>query len=354
MQGLDTSRKTVAVIGGGVAGLTAARELSALGARVVLLERNESLGGHASAFTCKATTRCLSCNACLVEDLIRSVSKERAFDIFTATEVVAAERQAGGFLLRLSSKSKDKGETLLAHAVILCSGYAPFDPHRRPQYGFGRIRNLITALEAESIMRKEGLLLRPSDGALPARVAFVQCVGSRDARLGSAFCSRVCCGYALRMGMRIMHQMPGTKVSVFYMDIQNFGKDFERYRREAEGRLRLLRGLPADFYQAEGDAVRMSYFSDEAAMTLREDFDLVVLSVGLMPLDDRSLADGLGLSKDEDGFLMDGADGIFAAGTSKGPMDIAECIASAKAAVLRACCYLGIDPLAGAAKTGRA
>jgi heterodisulfide reductase subunit A len=346
MSGLLVKNKAIAVIGGGVAGLTVAREISFLGCEVVLIEKDSDLGGHAARLACKATRRCLGCNGYLAEDLLRAVSSEGAFHVKTGTKVGKVEREGNRYKLSLLSADGNGRETgsLAVDAVVVCTGYEPFDPRMRPHYNFGILKNMVTAIDAEKMLREKGSFTRPTDGLVPRSVAFVQCVGSRDARLGHQFCSRVCCGYAIRMGLKIVHEHPGTMVSVFYMDIQNFGKDFERYHEKAKGVLRFIRGLPGDFYATRNDAIRISFFSEETGMTAAEDFDLVVLSVGMMPCSEKLLRDDLGLAFDADGFLMGPKDdlhaGVFVAGSSCGPMDVAESIANAKAAALAVSRYL--------------
>jgi heterodisulfide reductase subunit A len=142
------------------------------------------------------------------------------------------------------------------------------------------------------------------------------------------------------MGLRLVHDDPNADVAVFYMDIQSFGKDFDRYRREARARLRLVRGLPGDFYAADGDRISVTYFDEAEGRTRTEEFDMVVLSIGLMPAPGNVFfKESLGLPLDADGFLSSpvapAEDGLVLAGTAGGPMDVAESIAGAKAAAWR-------------------
>ena len=134
----------------------------------------------------------------------------------------------------------------------MATGYTPFDPRDKPKWGYGVLPNVITALELERMIRLEGDVRRPSDGRRPERLAFIQCVGSRDLTLDHLFCSRVCCGYALRMGKAIRHRWPEVEPYVFYMDLQNFGKDFIPAYEEAKDSLTLIRGIPGSIGPAEG------------------------------------------------------------------------------------------------------
>jgi heterodisulfide reductase subunit A len=237
----------------------------------------------------------------------------------------------------ITLEAKEELWSLQADGIVLASGYEPFDPEKIERFNFAHFENMITAMELEKMLRKEGRVNRLSDGAPPRNVAFVQCVGSRDSRLGHRFCSRVCCGYALRMGLHMVYSRADLEVTVFYMDIQSFGKDFSRYHEEARTKMRLLRGLPGDFYGSEDDRISLSYYDEESGKTATEDFDMVVLSVGIMPSDSNAFfEEALGCLRDSDGFLSppDGArkEGIVLAGTVEGPMDISECITHAKRA----------------------
>ncbi|RLB44200.1 MAG: hypothetical protein DRH12_00710 [Deltaproteobacteria bacterium] len=223
--------------------------------------------------------------------------------------------------------------------VLLASGFRPYEPEAPNRYGYGHLPNVITTEQADRMLRERGGIFRPSDDDVPKKVAFVQCVGSRDRRLGREYCSRVCCGYSLRMALRMIHTVPDMEITVFYMDVQNFGKDFERYYNEAKQKLRMVRCLPGDFYGWQDHKILVSYFSEVEDKTISEAFDLVILTVGLSPNEQgRALGEEIGLKVNEDGFLVAGEEnlkqGVVVAGTAQGPMDVAECICDAKRAAL--------------------
>jgi heterodisulfide reductase subunit A len=408
--------KKVLVIGGGIAGLTAAQELAHLGIDVVLIEQGPFIGGHAAHLACKATDRCLKCNGCLVEERLKAVSEEAGFQIRLRTRPENIERKGEKFKITLRSgphlidpekctdcglcfercpearhgailagsshhqhplyaidplrctyfqgggegqcrsicpegainlDEKEETYDLEVDGVLVATGYRPFDPEENRRFNFGRFKNMVTGMDLDKMLRQEGDILRPSDGMHPGTMAFIQCVGSRDSHLNHDYCSRVCCGYALRMALRIVHDRPETRITLFYMDIQNFGKDFDRYYEEAEESLRLVRGLPGDFYASDNDRISVSFYDKESQKTLSDAFDMVVLSVGMMPSASNPFLGGIpGLSLDEDGFLClsGGAKnrGIVIAGSAEGPMDISEAISHAKRATLEMAEGLGI------------
>jgi len=231
--------------------------------------------------------------------------------------------------------------------IVLATGYRPFDPGESRRFNFDRFGNMVTGMELERMLRKEGGIVRPSDGVSPEKLAFIQCVGSRDSHMNHDYCSRVCCGYALRMALKVVHEHPGMRISLFYMDIQNFGKDFDRFYQEAEKKIVLVRGLPGDIYASDTDHISISYYDEERQRTVSETFGMVALSVGMMPSASHPFfRDLLGLSLDRDGFLYipdeTGNQGIVIAGSAEGPMDVAESISHAKRAALETAQFLGV------------
>jgi heterodisulfide reductase subunit A len=149
------------------------------------------------------------------------------------------------------------------------------------------------------------------------------------------------------MALRIIHAHLEIQITIFYMDIQNFGKDFDRYYDEAKSSIRLVRGLPGDFYPAGNDNISVSYYDEDTRRTTTEDFHMVILSVGITPSPSQSsLKDMLGLSLNKDGFFSRPEQarekGIFVAGSAGGPMDVSESITHGKRAALEMAKYLKI------------
>ncbi len=335
---MSLKMQEVLVVGAGITGLTAALDLAALGRPVRVVEKKPEAGGYAAHYCCKATDRCRQCGACLVDENLSRALKEPLIRFDLSTEVKEIVSTEEGLAATLAGGGHE--ERTAFPAVFLGSGFIPFNPQKKPHFGFGRIPNMITGLDLESMLRKKGDVARPSDGETPRRMAFVQCVGSRDASINHVYCSRVCCAYALRMGRLIKRDHPDTEVTIFYMDIQTFGKDFTDSWAQVREELRLVREIPAEYYRTEGDRVGVLVPLPEG--TREEIFDLLVLSVGMTPGLDMSLwAERLGLTADKDGFVSPkAAGGVFAAGSATGPMHIWECVADAHRAVRELVEYL--------------
>lgn len=226
-----------------------------------------------------------------------------------------------------------------AQAVILATGFAPYPAREKERLGYGRLADVVTAMELEAHLRAAGRPERPSDGELPKRVAFIQCVGSREIK-GHNYCSRVCCGYALRLGRMLRHRFQ-AEVSVFYMDLQSFGHAYDEFLAAAQDELNLVRAMPYDVRSGPDGGVELEYQPRSGAETVREPFDLLVLSVGMTPgADHPELAEALGLRLDVHGFLNQGAPGIFVAGAAAQPMDVAESLATAGRAASQTIRYL--------------
>ena len=244
-------------------------------------------------------------------------------------------------------------DTLKVDGVILASGFKPFDAKMKGTYGYGRFNNVITGMDLERIKRKYGSVVRPSDEKAPEKIAFIQCVGSRDERLGNLWCSQVCCPYAMRMATDVQYKNEEAEVSVFYMDIQNGGKNFDGFYEKCQNTMNFVRNIPVDVFPLENDRLKMRYLKDEDGKAIEEEFDLVVLSVGITPGDDNEfLAGALGIGLTEDGFVagndalnrtLTANQGVFIAGTVEGPKTIAGSMAQAGQAACEAMKYLGVN-----------
>jgi heterodisulfide reductase subunit A len=238
---------------------------------------------------------------------------------------------------------------LEVEAIIVATGFDPFDPRLKPEYGYGLYDNVITGPEFERLSSASG----PTYGQIKLGdrkiddVVFIQCVGSRDRNVGNAYCSRVCCMYTAKQAHLVREKLPQAQVTVFYMDIRAFGKGFEEfYDRVREEHVRYRRGNPSEIYARNG---RLVVKAEDTLLgqPVEVEADLVVLAVGLVPRHDMpEVAALLGLSSSEDGFFQDAhpklrptetaARGVFIAGCCQGPKDIPDAVAQGKAAAASA------------------
>ncbi len=327
---MNPSMKQIMVIGGGISGLCAAVDLARLGVVVDLVENSGSLGGHAAQLSCKAADRCVACGACMVEEKIRQATGDANIRVHLNAGVDKVDRQKR---FEVTLKQDRKMQLIEVDAVLMASGFAPFHPANKP-YGYGRFENVMTTLELDRMLRRSGTVKRPSDAAFPRNMAFIQCVGSRDSTLGHLWCSKICCGAALRMARCIQNRQPGMEATFFYIDVQNFGKNFQAYYADTRQQVRMIRSIPADVLKTADDRLRLSYFDPDTQAYQEAVFDMVILSIGLMPSEStRNLAamlnvdmDGFEYARKETVLLPEG---VFAAGTVLEPMSIAESVLSA-------------------------
>jgi heterodisulfide reductase subunit A len=239
----------------------------------------------------------------------------------------------------ISFNKEPSHHQISAQAVIVANGFAPYPAEEKTRLGYGRLPDVVTAMEFEEQLRGSGLPSRPSDGSMPSKVAFIQCVGSRDIR-GHNYCSRVCCGYALRLGRMLKHRFD-TQVCVFYMDLQSFGHAYDEFLAASKEDLNLVRAMPYDVWPSAEGGVEIEYLSEPDLNNVREPFDLLVLSVGMTPSAEHAkLAEILGLETDQHGFFSHDAPGLFLAGAAVQPMDVAESIAQSGRAASQAIRYM--------------
>ncbi|MDR0913343.1 MAG: CoB--CoM heterodisulfide reductase iron-sulfur subunit A family protein [Methanobrevibacter sp.] len=237
--------------------------------------------------------------------------------------------------------------------IIVATGYDPYDPTEKLEYGYGRHTNVITAMEIERMINAsgptEGHVIVPSDHSTPKRVAFIHCVGSRDEQIGKPYCSRVCCMYSMKNAQLCIDHEPDTEVTLYYMDIRAFGKGFEEFYKNSQEKygIKFLRGRPAEII--ENPDLTLTVRAEDTLLNkvTEYDYDLVVLSVGLVPPEgSETLRQTIGLSKSGDGFLMEAhpklrpvdtlTDGVYLAGVAQGPKDIPDAVAQGSGAASRA------------------
>jgi len=413
--------KSVAVIGGGVAGIEAALTLADSGIKVYLIEKNPTIGGHMATLNEVFPTN--DCSICILAPKMSDVWNHENIEVLTNAEIEEINGSVGNFKIkvikhpRYVDESKCKGciddcssvcpvevpnefdygvgvrkaiylpipqstplyaaidwmhcigcrlcekacqpkainfnqkpETveLKVGAIIVATGYKIFDARKKTEYGYGRFKNVITTIELERLLSASGptmgKLLRPSDNSIPRKIAFIQCVGSRDERT-NRHCSRICCMASLKNAYAIKERSSDAEITIFYIDIRAFGRMYEEfYRRVQEAGIRFVRGKVGEIIEDESGNLILSYESTLEGEVREETFDLVVLSVGIEG--NTELAAKLGIGVGEDGFFEvahpklrpaeTNVKGIFLAGCASGPKDIQDSVMSAGLAAAKA------------------
>ncbi|MDI6762063.1 MAG: FAD-dependent oxidoreductase [Thermodesulfobacteriota bacterium] len=328
------AQKDILIIGGGISGMTVAKELAQSGVSTLLIEREPSLGGLAVSFCCKASESCNKCFACVVDKRVLEIRNGPSISILTHTELTGLKGGPGAY--NVSLKNGKERMDVDVSAIVIAAGVDPFDASLKAEYGYGRYKNVITARDLDEMLRLRGKLFRPSDERLPNTVAFFQCVGSRDESIGNLYCSQVCCAYALRLIKAIRYQYPETKATFLYMDIQPAGASFDHFLNSCrqDNGIHLIRSLPSKVYHSPlSDGLRVRFVDPLKGEVVEEPFDLIVLSVGMvLRKDSKSLTRLFNLNFNEEGFFAPppAQTGIFVTGACSGPKDIDRSIIHAK------------------------
>jgi len=243
---------------------------------------------------------------------------------------------------------EEVNETLRVGAVVLSPGYEMYDARLNVEYGYRRYPNVVTSLEFERILSAsgpyKGQLFRPSDRDIPQRIAFIQCVGSRDLTYGKGYCSSVCCTYAIKEAIIAKEHSPlPLETTIFLMDLRTYGKDFDRYynRAKEEHGVKFVRSKVYGVEELDGTGDLSVKFTTEDGRMNKEVFNLVVLSLGFQSSSSATkLGKELGVRLNAYNFcatrpftpVETSKPGIFTCGAFSGPKDIPETVMQASGA----------------------
>jgi heterodisulfide reductase subunit A len=252
---------------------------------------------------------------------------------------------------------QDSEATLKVGSIILAPGFEPFDARLKSGYGYGRFLNVVTSIEFERILSASGpyggLVLRPSDGEVPKKIAFIQCVGSRDDQIGNNYCSSACCMYAIKEAVIAREHNPHLQCTIFFMDIRAYGKEFDEYYERAtkEYRVRFVRSRVSSI-EERPDTRNLMVRHVVEEKPKDEEFDLVVLSVGMKPPKSaEELAKVLGIELNKYNFcatetfspVETSRPGIYVCGAFASPKDIPESVAQASGAAAKAAAIIASE-----------
>ncbi len=349
----------ILVVGGGIAGLTAAEKLARAGVAVALAEKSPYLGGRVARLHRYYPRMCPP--RCGLEVLIKSLSRFSHAEIHLITEVTGVQRSIPGlYTVTLQKKSTDlnqQAEELVidAQGIIIAAGADLYNASLIKEYGYGRLPGVITSMEMESLFRPEGptggLPVHPVTGGPLRRVAFIQCVGSRN-KNHLPYCSGYCCTVTLKQVQYLHQSLKDIRTWIFYQDIRTPGSKEEYYRHvREEYRPVFIRGLPSSVeFKADSNELLLKSEDTLSKKRVTGSFDLVVLATGMVP---PALTHFYGIEKDTFGFFSGHTpcepselrrSGIWAAGCSQSPMDAGDSVKSALAAVTQCLVKLQQQP----------
>lgn len=313
----------VLIIGGGVAGIAAANTLARQGVAVNLVEKNSLLGGHAADWACMATDTCRYCAACLGAEMAAGLPDTERIRIHLNTTVA---RILGNFPHYKAELTGGTNETIDADTIIIATGFKPAVVPGLLGEAYRRSSQVITTADLNHMLKND---MPPACLPITGRpkLAFFQCVGSRNRELGKEYCSQVCCKVSLRQISKLLYLYPDARITLFYIDLQIIGKqrrsEFERLSK----RISLVQGVPHEIFQTDRSRVSVIREDDTGGGRTREDFDLVVLSTGIHAAGDTvDLATAVNARPDPWGFVHNTPDlaakGIHVVGCAQGPTDI--------------------------------
>jgi heterodisulfide reductase subunit A2 len=252
--------------------------------------------------------------------------------------------------------------TIDVGAIVLASGFEPYDPSLHDTYHYRQFPNVVTGLEFERILSAsgpyKGHLIRPSDGKEPQKIAWIQCVGSRNTHIGDkGYCSGVCCTYAIKQCLVAKeHSDEPLDAAVFFIDIRTYGKDFEKFFiRAKDAGVRFVKSRIDTILRGQEEGSLKIRYTDEAGRIAHEEFDMAVLSVGFdIPESSIELAHQLGIELNHYQFVKTGSfepvhttkPGVFVCGAFQGPKDIPETVVQASGASAAASSLLSIERFA--------
>jgi heterodisulfide reductase subunit A len=248
-------------------------------------------------------------------------------------------------------EQKETEAELTVGSVVIATGSEPYQPFDRPEYGYGRYKNVITAMELERLLSASGptggTVLRASDKKEPKKIAFINCVGSRDHKTGKGYCSKVCCMYGIKEALLVKDHDAEADVTIFYIDIRASGKGYEEFFQNAKKSLRFVRGRPGEIVECD-NADLLLRFEDTENQEIREErYDLVVLNSALVPATGaRELAGVFGIPVNEYGFFQAKSEyldpiateskGVYVVGACQGPNDITDSVSQSIGSVAKA------------------
>ncbi len=274
---------------------------------------------------------------------------------FTKGKCRACERSCGPNAINFEQKPEEI--TIKAGAIIVAEGYEPTDAKQRKEYMYGNYKNVVTSMEFERMLSASGPFMgelkRPSDGKHPGKIAFISCVGSRDAK-HARYCSAVCCMYSAKEAIIAKEHSPELAVTVFFMDMRAFGKEFEDYYKRAKELhgIRYERCRVSNIIEEPSTRDILISYRDANGDYKNEKYDMVVLATGLRPSkESRILAEKLSIRTDEFGFcgtgeftpLESSRKGVFVCGAYTGPKDIPDTVAEGSGAASKAAALVHAD-----------
>jgi len=339
---VEIDSKTM-IIGGGVAGISAALEIANSGRQVYLIEKSDKLGGHAKNID--LTFPYFQSAQQMLAMMIKSVENNEKIEVFFNSEVDEVFGYIGNFKSTINNRELEFGN------VIVATGLKSIDPTNLGNYAYNRLPDVLTSVEFEKMLQKGEILTK--EGKTPKNIAVIHCVGSRN-EITHEYCSRNCCMTALKFSNQIKSTLPDTNVFELYSDMRAFGKGCEELytKTSRQGVVFLMFDqkdeMPTVVKASKGSDCSMYVIMEErlSGESVEVPADLVVLMVGVEAQEDaKKIAHAVGISMCGNDFYIEKhpkldpvattTDGVYIVGGCQGPKDIPDSVSQAKAAAAR-------------------
>ncbi|WP_300465061.1 hydrogenase iron-sulfur subunit [Desulfobacula sp.] len=335
----------ILVIGGGVAGMAAAQTFAHKAVIVHLVEKQPTLGGHAAMWACMATDTCQNCGACLSCEMADQVLKQKNVVLHLNTRVNTIQQNHQGYEVGLENQ-----QTFGVKKIIMATGFSPFDPVQIPSLHADTHENVITTAQLNTRLKQE-TLSGLFNGKPNPKIAFLQCVGSRNREQGRDYCSQVCCKISMRHANKLGYLYPEADITLFHMDLQIIGKEARPMFTALSKNITLVQGVPAEILENPDTRMLTIVAEDQETQSrVTRAFDLIVLSVGMLPSRELETTCGLlDIHPNSWGFFntdpaMVPSQDILVAGCAKGPKDILSAQQDGRIAAARVIDDLGVTP----------
>ena len=271
--------RDILVVGGGVAGMTAALETAKAGYQAIIVEKEAKLGGFLGRMKKVVTLPYKDIYDTGAEEMIKAVTENPKIKVFTSATI---EKISGGpGLFSVEIKANGNSATARAGAIVQATGWEPYDANKLGHLGYGKFKNVITNVEMEE-MAATGKITRPSDGKDVKNVLFIQCAGSRDPE-HLPYCSSACCLVSMKQATYVKEQNPESVNYILYKDIRTVGQSEDFYRKAQNDGSVFIRGSVEDVGEAGGSLYVTANDELLGAQIKIEELDLVVLAVGMVP-----------------------------------------------------------------------
>lgn len=280
---LEEISKAILVVGGGISGITASLEAAKAGYEVVLVEKEPELGGYMKKLKLQLPTRPLyqELEEIDIAYKIKEIEADDKIKVFTGVRIEKTSGQPGEFEVTIARNGK-RESVVKVGAIVLATGFVPYDATNLGHLGYGKYRNVITNVQMEE-MAKDGKILRPSDNKPPKGVLFVQCAGSRD-KDHLPYCSTVCCRTSLKQAAYIREQDDEAAVYIIYKDMRTPGLAENFYARIQEDvGIFLTRGDVGRILEGENNSLIVEATDTLLGKAINIEVDMVVLATGMVP-----------------------------------------------------------------------